>query len=277
MKDDLLEVDGGPSLRVRVGGEGPGLLLLHGFASGIDGWPPGELERLSRTRRVVAPDLPGHGASGPAGPGDATPERLVAVVDAVRRRYLEGHEVTILGYSMGARLALTALARRLPIDRLLLESPNPGLEAAEDRATRTRWDDGWADRFASEPTEAVLDAWLDQPIFATRRALPPEAKAHQRRVRYGADGPSLATFLREFGTGRMPPTWDALSATGIPLRILVGARDTRYVELAARIRACGSDVEVTVVEGVGHAPHMEAAGRWGAWVDATAPGLGAGS
>lgn len=271
MKDDLLDLEGGLRLRVRVGGEGPGLLLLHGFASGVDGWPPEELDRLARTRRVVAPDLPGHGSSEPARPGDATPERLVSLVDAVRRRYLPGFEATLLGYSMGARLALTAVARGMPVDHLLLESPNPGLETVAERHARAEWDDAWADRFASEATAEVLDDWLDQPIFASRAELPREARAHQRRVREGADGASLATFLREFGTGRMPSTWDAVSTTTVPLRIVVGARDTRYVELAEEVRAIARDVEVTTVEGAGHAPHIEAPRAWGAWVEANAP------
>ena len=143
MKDDLLDLENGLRLRVRVGGERPGLFLLHGFASGVDGWPPDELDRLARTRRVVAPDLPGHGTSAPARPGDATPECLVTLVDAVRRRYLPDSETTLLGYSMGARLALTAVARGLPVRRLLLESPNPGLESVEERHARAKWDDAW--------------------------------------------------------------------------------------------------------------------------------------
>lgn len=271
MKDELLELERGGRIRVRVGGEGPGLILLHGFASGIDGWPPAELERLARRRRVVAVDLPGHGRSGPARPGDATPERLVGLLETVRLRCLDDSPPTLLGYSMGARLALTALAAGLPIRRLLLESANPGLESDAERVRRARWDEQWAMRFASDPPATTLDAWLAQPIFTSRAALSPEAARHQRRVRESADFSSLSTFMREFGTGRMPSTWDAIARAPVPMRLLVGALDARYVALSERIRERGADVLVEAVEGVGHAPHVESPRRWGRWVDAEAP------
>jgi 2-succinyl-6-hydroxy-2,4-cyclohexadiene-1-carboxylate synthase len=260
---------GSPAVRVRVGGEGRGLLLLHGFASGLEGWPREELETLMRIRRVVALDLPGHGESEPARPGDARPESLADLVDAVRREYLGDDPVDWLGYSMGARLALTLLARGAPVGSLLLESPNPGIEDPTERAARARWDEGWARGFESDPLPDVLDRWLAQPVFDTRANLPSAAATHQRRVRRSADGSSLATWLREFGTGAMDPTWEALRQAGVPVRVAVGGRDEKYVHLARRLESTVPDTTVTVIEGVGHAPHIEAPEAWGRWVRAS--------
>lgn len=269
MRDHRFSPPGRPSVRVRVGGEGRGLLLLHGFASGLEGWPAEELEGLSRIRRVVAIDLPGHGRSEPVRRGDATPESLVQLLHSVLEEYVGEDPVDWLGYSMGARLALTALARGTPMASLLLESPNPGIEDVAEREERARRDEEWARSFEAEAMPAVLDRWLEQPIFDSRAELSPSEAAHQRRVRLSADGPSLATWLREFGAGVMPPSWDALRAAGGPIRVATGARDPKYTLLARRIEATAPVARVTVIEGAGHAPHMETPAAWGRWVRAS--------
>lgn len=60
---------GGVSTAVLEGGEGPPIVLLHGPGEFAATWLP-VLPRLTRTHRVVVPDLPGHGASPTTGPLD---------------------------------------------------------------------------------------------------------------------------------------------------------------------------------------------------------------
>ena len=266
MKDQRFAAPGAPEIRVRVAGHGRGLLLIHGFASGLDGWPAEELEALSRIRRVVAIDLPGHGSSDAAPPGSAEGDALVRILDAVRRAHAGDDPADVLGYSMGARLALAAVAGGMPAASLLLESPNPGIEDPMERTQRAVWDERWARRFDGEPLPQVLDDWLDQDIFASRADLPAAEAARQRRVREAAHGPSLAVWLREFGTGSMTPTWDALRSFRGPVHVAVGARDAKYVALARRIDSAVPAAVVTTVAGAGHAPHMEAPSAWGDWV-----------
>jgi len=62
------------TIHYRVMGEGPPLLLLHGWASSSRYWQ-GTLEDLADIRTVYAPDLPGYGASPPLNK-PATPENL---------------------------------------------------------------------------------------------------------------------------------------------------------------------------------------------------------
>ena len=50
------------------GGDGPVLLLVHGMAGTCENWRE-VIEPLAQRHTVIAPDLPGHGASA-AGPGD---------------------------------------------------------------------------------------------------------------------------------------------------------------------------------------------------------------
>ncbi|MGD9530547.1 MAG: alpha/beta fold hydrolase, partial [Pseudonocardia sp.] len=60
----------GVSTAVLEGGSGPPLVLLHGTGEFAGTWLQ-VLPSLVRTHRVLAADLPGHGASGTAAPMDA--------------------------------------------------------------------------------------------------------------------------------------------------------------------------------------------------------------
>lgn len=61
LRADSVEVDG-DRLHYRVGGDGPPLLLLHGFTGSGSWWDP-YLESLAKNYTTIVPDLPGHGRS----------------------------------------------------------------------------------------------------------------------------------------------------------------------------------------------------------------------
>src|SRR5256714_13736495 len=84
-------------------GEGPVLLLVHGIASDSQAWRA-VLPLLARRATVIAPDLPGHGASAKA-PGDYS---LGSLASSLRDLLVKlGHErATLLGPSLGGGGAL---------------------------------------------------------------------------------------------------------------------------------------------------------------------------
>jgi hypothetical protein len=69
------------------------------------------------------------------------------------------------------------------------------------------------------------------------------------------------------GTGRMVPLWDRLSDLAIPVLILVGARDTKYSEVAEAMRSRIGAGRVVKVEGAGHCVHVERPGEFAALLD----------
>lgn len=89
-------------------GDGPALLLLHGFTESYHCWEP-IAQALAATYKVLVPDLPGSGGSAllPAG-GAAMDEMARAVLALMDTVGVD--QATVIGHSMGGYVALEMLA-----------------------------------------------------------------------------------------------------------------------------------------------------------------------
>jgi pimeloyl-ACP methyl ester carboxylesterase len=119
-------------LRYSEQGAGLPLVLLHGFPFDAAMWDA-QVADLREVARVLAPDLPGFGASPPL-PGAPEDARLDDYARAVLR-WLDGLSVatfTLAGHSMGGYVAL-ALARLAPLRLagLILVASRAGADTAE--------------------------------------------------------------------------------------------------------------------------------------------------
>jgi len=73
----------------------------------------------------------------------------------------------LLGYSMGGRLGLHALAQNPSVwSGAVFLSTNPGLTTNEEKLQRLENDKKWALRFAEEDLRKVLEDWNAQAVFA---------------------------------------------------------------------------------------------------------------
>ena len=93
----------GHTVSFRMAGVGPPLLLIHGIAGSSAVWDE-VFPELSAEHTVIAPDLPGHGASG-ASAGDYS---LGAMAATLRDLLLAlGHDrATAVGHSLGGGVAM---------------------------------------------------------------------------------------------------------------------------------------------------------------------------
>jgi pimeloyl-ACP methyl ester carboxylesterase len=64
------------------------------------------------------------------------------------------------------------------------------------------------------------------------------------------------------GAGRQPPLWSSLPQLGLPVTLLVGEHDARYVEIASRMRAALPAAGLWVVPRAGHTVHLDQPGRF---------------
>ncbi len=214
---------------------------LHGFAGAPAQWDAMDLPG-------VRPWLPGHGPDG--APGTATTfeeaaSTLLAPLRGVR---------VLVGYSMGARLALALALRGLPgLTAVVLVGGTPGIEDPAERAARIADDERLAHDLLDGGVDAFMDRWEALPLFATQSTLPREVRAAQRRWRTVHRPAGLAWALATLGTGAMPSYWEALSCVTVPVHAVTGDLDAKFTAVAeAMVRRSGGRVTHHRVPGCGH-------------------------
>ena len=236
------------------------LLLLHGFTQTGRGWDEVVRHLDGERYRALAPDIRGHGAAASRRPIDFA----ACVQDAVT---LIGRPFALAGYSQGGRLALhVALAHPELVTRLVLVSATAGIADDDERARRRDADAALAAWMESEGRRMseVADRWGAQALFATQS---PEVAAAARADRLSNEPAHLAAALRGIGTGVMTPLWERLGELQMPVVVLAGELDEKYVALGERLAAALPAARLQIVAGAGHALPLDAPAAVAAAID----------
>jgi 2-succinyl-6-hydroxy-2,4-cyclohexadiene-1-carboxylate synthase len=254
----------GVQYEVRTGGDGPAILFIHGFTGRGADWSPilPAVHRFGHATVVV--DLLGHGRSdAPADPARHAIERQAVDLATILRR-LEATPAVVVGYSLGARVALRlAVAERDVVAGLFLESPSAGIADPDERAARRAADHELAARMEHDGLEAFLRAWEANPLFAGEHRLSAlrRDRIHRARARNTVAG--LAASLRGAGQGAMEPLHDRLRSITVPTLVVAGALDPAG-SARARLVADGiPTADILTLPQRGHAPHREAPAAFG--------------
>ncbi len=239
----------------------PPLILLHGFTGDASTFAPllRHLYRHLPSLPLLCLDLVGHGDS-PA-PDDPAAYTMSATITSILSTLdLSGlpGPFHLLGYSMGGRIALSlACAHPGRLASLTLLSASPGLASPEDRAARIAADESLADSILESGLPAFVDRWMAHPLFATQSRLGPTHLAAARAQRLRNHPHALAHTLRQLGTGRMPPLWDALPTLPTPTHLIAGTLDPKFTTLARQMSARLPHPTLTLLPDAGHALHQE--------------------
>jgi len=253
--DKFADVNG-VRLHYAIGGKGPVVVLLHGFAQTGLMWRP-IMPVLARKHTVIVPDLRGAGDSGkPEGGYD---KKNMAVDIHELTRSLGFDHVSIVGHDIGLRVAY-AYAAQFPegTDRLvLMDAFLPGIggwknvwlmrdlwhfhfygavpQALVAGRERTYLEHFWND-FAADPKHSVSEA--DRQLYAAAFAQPGGVHAGME-------------YFRNFE--RDAQDFAALAKTPLkmPVLVLTGEKASGPF-LIEQGRLVASDVKGVIVPGSGH-------------------------
>jgi 2-succinyl-6-hydroxy-2,4-cyclohexadiene-1-carboxylate synthase len=232
----------------------PKVLFLHGFI-GCGKDFASLIETFLPNLCCLTVDLPGHGQTEvlkPIGYGiDAIAPALLQLLQ--RLNFAPCH---LMGYSMGGRLALY-LACQFPQQFLsvFLESASPGLAMEDERALRQKQDETLAAKLESENWPMFLARWYGQPLFDTLRHSPQFDEMVQRRLH---NRPTLlAQALRGLGTGTQPSLWRDIAALTMPITLVVGDRDRKFVQINQSMALRQPLAQLKILPDCGHTPHVE--------------------
>lgn len=229
----------GVHLHYETYGEGPAILLSHGYSATSEMWR-GQIEALSRRHQLIVWDMRGHGRSDypqevSAYSEEATVADMAALLDAV------GADRAIVGgLSLGGYMSL-AFHRVHPdrVHALLIIDTGPGFKNDE---ARKRWNQralDYASRFGAEG-------------LAYLRTLSPEMAMSTHR---SADG--LVRAAHGMLTQRNDRVIQSLPDIRVPSLIIVGANDTAFLAAADYMAAKIPLAAKVVIPNAGHSANID--------------------
>ncbi len=231
-------------------------ILLHGFWGQPKDWNL-VLAQLPLGKSVLAPDL--------YEPGLLAPTTLLADWAGEFWKWVEAEvgqdPVTVVGYSMGARLALNAVLNSPSrIERALLISGNPVLAEGECDY-RLGWEEGFAKKFLHEDWPHLKLAWQEQSVFANTQPVDRRQTPQMREV--------LGLSLLNWSPRLHPFGWEELKSLPATIEWAFGALDHNYQLAAKSLQELPVKGQISLVPGVGHRVIQEAPHFVADWISCT--------
>jgi pyruvate dehydrogenase E2 component (dihydrolipoamide acetyltransferase) len=241
---------GGKAVRFLAIGpaEGEPVLLIHGFGSDHAAWAMNH-SALAETHRVVALDLPGHGASAKdVGAGDI-PALSTAVTGLMD--HLGFGSAHLVGHSLGGGIALHIAASTPGRVRSLGLIAPCGLGEEIDIA----FIEGFIGETRARKLRAVLEKLTPNAEMISGDMV--ESVLRFKRLD-GAEDALRAIAGGAYPGGRQGLVMrEAVEALAMPVAVIFGSEDA--IIPAAHAEGLPASVRITVLEGAGHVPHLEKA------------------
>lgn len=242
----------GVGIHYEVHGEGPPLLLTHGYSSTSAMWH-GQIDALAKDHTLILWDMRGHGRSDyPDDPAayseDLTVGDMAAILDAVGAR-----RAIIGGLSLGGYMSL-AFCRAHPqrTRALLIIDTGPGFKKDDARAAWNARAMATADRLDREGLEMLKSSTRERATASHR------------------DASGLARAARGMLTQRDARVIELLPDIKVPALIVVGADDTPFLAASDYMAAKIPGAQKVVIPAAGHAVNID---QPKAFVDAVLPFL----
>jgi pimeloyl-ACP methyl ester carboxylesterase len=253
-RTEKIQTDGA-TIYVRVGGNGPAVVMLHGFADTGDMWVP-LASAMMKNHTVIVPDLRGMGLSShpETGYDKKTQARdIAAVMDKlnVQKADLVTHDIgNMVGY---------ALAAQFP-DRItkwaVIDAPLPGIGAWEEiLKSPLLWHFNFrgpdVDRLVKGRERIYLDRFYNE-LSANPKAIDEETRNHYAKL-YARPGNMHYAFEQFAAFSQDAKDNKVFEEKKLTMPILaLGAEKSFGDQQAAIMREVGTNVEGGIITGSGH-------------------------
>lgn len=164
----------------------------------------------------------------------------------------------VLGYSMGARVALAwAIEHPSKLLGVILEAGTPGIVDEQERKQRKESDRRLALRLWREPLVDFVDFWQNLPLFSSQKKLPKEIQKKIRDERLSQNKFGLAMSLWFMGTGVQKNYWLELEELKQPVLYVVGEQDPKFLAIGDTLCQQLPHSTLAVIPDSGHCVHLE--------------------
>jgi len=232
-------------------GIGRPVVLIHGYPFNRSLWTE-QVEALSSTCRVIAPDLRGFGESDAA--ATATMNEMAQDV-AQLMDHLEIAQATMGGLSMGGYVAL-AFYKQFPsrVRALVLADTRAQADSEEAKQTRAQQ----AKKALDEGMAGIADSMLPKLLTPETVSKHPEIVKRVRDMMLKTKPEGAAAALR--GMAERDDQTDLLPKISVPSLILVGAEDAiTPVADSEKMHQAIAGSRLVVLENAGHVSNLERA------------------
>ena len=249
------DVDG-VQLHYLTAGQGPAVILLHGYAETSRMWRP-IIPLLAEKFTVIAPDLPGIGES-------SIPADKIDMITAAKQihdlvRSLKIDKARVVGHDIGLMVAY-AYAAQFPAETeklAVMDAFLPGVEGWEPIYNNPNV---WHFRFNGEYPEKLVKGrertyfeYFWNVLAADKTYSIPEADRKAYTEAYSKPGRMHAGWAYFASWPRLAKDFAQLSQTKLTMPVLsIGGDKSLGNELAAQMKLVATDVTVVVLKDTGH-------------------------
>ena len=246
----------GTKIHYTIGGSGPAVILLHGFAETSRMWSP-ILPTLAAKFTVVTPDLPGIGESSIPTGGIDMKRAAIHLHDLVRSLGIE--KAGVVGHDIGLMVAY-AYAALFPSETeklVVMDAFLPGVQGWEAIYNSPNY---WHFRFNGPTAEALVKgreniyfAYFWDDLAADKNRSLPKADRKAYIAAYSRPNRMRASWEYFVSWGRAAEDFAEMSQTKLNMPVLsIGGDKSLGQSLAAQMELVAKNVTVVIVKNSGH-------------------------
>jgi pimeloyl-ACP methyl ester carboxylesterase len=245
----------GVTIYTRVGGNGPTVVMLHGFADTGDMWAP-LAKALYKNHTVIVPDLRGMGLS--SQPKGGYDKKTQAADIAMVMDKLNVHKADLVTHDIGNMVGY-ALAAQYP-DRItkwvIIDAPLPGIGPWDEiLKSPLLWHFNFrgpdVDRLVKGRERIYLDRFYNE-LSADPKSIDEATRQHYARL-YARPGNMHYAFEQFAAFGRDAKDNKIFAEKKLAMPILaLGAEKSFGDQQVAIMREVGANVEGGIITGSGH-------------------------